>query len=173
VNYVPDITPGDDVRIFAARTPDGGSVPAGMAVCYECGFTRLIQRMANRGAKVVVNLSNDGWFGSSPELDQMLAQARIRAVENRVAFVRACNTGISCVVDPTGEIRPENVLRDPQTGRIKEVKGTLLARTAVLPGGRTLYAWAGDWLVGVSLLVLAIAYAKQDRRMHQTRWWTR
>jgi apolipoprotein N-acyltransferase len=129
--------------------------------------------MANRGAKVVVNLSNDGWFGSSPELDQMLAQARIRAVENRVAFVRACNTGISCVVDPTGEIRPENVLRDPKTGRIKEVKGTLLARTAVLPGGRTLYAWAGDWLVGVSLLVLAIAYAKQDRRMHQTRWWTR
>lgn len=53
---------------------------------------------------MIINVSNDGWFGDTPGPRQHLAQARLRAVEQGVPLVRAANTGISTIIDPYGRI---------------------------------------------------------------------
>jgi apolipoprotein N-acyltransferase len=78
-----------------------GGLRAALLVCYEVIFPdRLIDR-ANR-PQVLVNVTNDGWFGRSTGPWQHLAQARMRAIEQGLPVIRAANTGISAVIDSHG-----------------------------------------------------------------------
>jgi apolipoprotein N-acyltransferase len=90
---------GKEVRIL----PLGGR-PANAVICFEAVFPDLVRRFVNRGSQVIVNLTNDGWYGISAAPYQHLEIARMRAVENRRYFLRAANTGFSAVIEPTGRI---------------------------------------------------------------------
>ncbi len=79
-----------------------GFPPFSVLICYEAIFPDLARTAVNSGAKVLVNITNDGWFGNSAAPYQHLAMAGFRAVENRVWLFRAANTGISAVYDPAG-----------------------------------------------------------------------
>jgi apolipoprotein N-acyltransferase len=81
-----------------------GGRPANAAICFEAVFPDLVRRFAARGSQVIVNLTNDGWYGISDAPYQHLEIARVRAVENRRYFLRAANTGFSAVIDPAGRI---------------------------------------------------------------------
>jgi apolipoprotein N-acyltransferase len=74
----------------------------GVFICYEAVFPDLVRRFTANGAELLINLSNDGWFGRSAAPEQHLAMARIRAVENRRWLVRVTNNGYTVVVDPHG-----------------------------------------------------------------------
>ena len=78
--------------------------PAGVAVCYEVAYPTLYAAEVQRGATVLANITNDGWYGDSAAPRQHLALAILRAVESRRYLVRAANTGISAVIDPTGRV---------------------------------------------------------------------
>lgn len=80
-----------------------GGVRAAPFICYEIIFPGLVRR-DTAGADLIVNLTNDAWFGDTPGPYQHFRQARLRAVETGLPLVRAANNGLSAVVDPYGRI---------------------------------------------------------------------
>jgi apolipoprotein N-acyltransferase len=83
------------------------TLPSGQSfyplICYEAIFpNELASGLA--GASLLLNITNDGWFGQTPGPSQHFLQARLRAVENGVSMIRAANNGISAVIDPMGQI---------------------------------------------------------------------
>lgn len=76
----------------------------GVLICYEVIFPELARDYVRKGSSLLVNLTNDAWFGRSSAPYQHLAMARFRAIENRVWLARAANTGISAFIAPSGKV---------------------------------------------------------------------
>jgi apolipoprotein N-acyltransferase len=76
----------------------------GVFICYEAIFPGEIRTFANDGAQLLINISNDGWFGRSAAAEQHLRMARVRAAENRRWLIRSTNNGFTVSVDPYGRI---------------------------------------------------------------------
>ena len=76
----------------------------GVVICYEVIFPNEVREFAARGADFMVTITNDAWFGRSSAPYQHFGMVVLRAVENRVSFARAANTGVSGFIDPTGRI---------------------------------------------------------------------
>ena len=131
-----DMNPGKEFPVWEA-----GGMKYGPQICFEAVFPEISREIARKGAAFTVNISNDGWFRDSAELDQMQAMSRFRAIENRIGFVRSTNTGISSFIAPTG--REEAALE--VDGRRKEVGGVLVRRVSVTSAG-SLYRVLGDWV---------------------------
>lgn len=83
-----------------------GLPPAAALICYEAIFSGAVLPPGARslGAAVLINVTNDGWFGDTPGPRQHFAQARLRAIEEGLPLIRAANTGISAIVDPYGRV---------------------------------------------------------------------
>ncbi len=77
---------------------------AGILICFESVFPEISRQWVKSGANVLVNLTNDAWYGRSSAPYHSLAMAVLRAVETRRSLVRAANTGLSAFVTPAGEI---------------------------------------------------------------------
>ncbi len=116
-----------------------GTAPARFAplICYEGIFPDLTRRFVERGAELLVNISNDAWYGRTSAPYQHLAMAAVRAVENRVPLVRATNTGISAVVDATGRVRRQTALFEE----------AVLVDTVALARHGSVYRTVGDVFV--------------------------
>jgi len=129
VRQVADFTPGQE---YSVADVDGHRVSA--FICYEAIFPDLIRQFTVHGAELLVNITNDAWYGYSSAPYQHLGMAAFRAVENERYLVRAANTGISAVVDPRGRIVERTGLFRPET---------LVREVAFVPG-TTFYARHGD-----------------------------
>ncbi len=81
-----------------------GDLALGMLICYEAIFPELAQERVAAGANVLVNISNDAWFGDSPAPRQHLDLSLLRAVEQGRYLIRATNTGVSAFIDPKGRV---------------------------------------------------------------------
>jgi apolipoprotein N-acyltransferase len=126
--------------------------PLGMLICYEAIFPRLSRAMVNNGAQLIVNITNDAWFGRTSAAYQHFAMSALRSVETRRFQMRAANTGISGFIDPAGRILAASDLY---------VDATLTAdvRLMDIP---TLYSRWGDWpLVSASLLLAAASLLRR------------
>jgi len=135
---------------------DGDSeapVRVGCLICYEGIFPDLSRRFVAAGAELLVNISNDAWYGRTSAPHQHLAMAAVRAVETRVPLVRATNTGISAYVDPVGRVRGTTALFE-QTSEVETVR--LIPATSV-------YRVLGDWFVYACLAALAALVAARLR----------
>jgi apolipoprotein N-acyltransferase len=76
----------------------------GTAICFEVIFPELVRKVVDQGATIMTTITNDAWFGRSPAASQHFSMVVFRAVENRVPFARAANTGISGFIDAHGRI---------------------------------------------------------------------
>ena len=86
----------------AVRTPLlAGDEKLGVFICYESIFPDEVRHLAGNGAQVLVNISNDGWYGDSGAYAQHLKQARMRAIENDRWLLRDTNTGVTAVIVQT------------------------------------------------------------------------
>lgn len=82
-----------------------GFPPAAPLICYEAIFPgAVLLASRTQRAEVLLNVTNDGWFGDTPGPRQHFAQARLRAIEEGLPLVRAANTGVSAIVDPYGRV---------------------------------------------------------------------
>ncbi len=117
----------------------------GAFICYESAFPDLVRQFARDGAEVFVNLSNDGYFGTSAAHEQHLELVRMRAAENARWIVRSTNDGITATVDPAGRV----------TERLRpftELSATMHYGTST---SQTPYTRHGDWFAW-SCLALGI-----------------
>ncbi|HEX8313262.1 MAG TPA: apolipoprotein N-acyltransferase [Chthoniobacteraceae bacterium] len=96
-----DFTAGTESAVFELGKP---SVRLAPLICFEDTLGDLTRIFVKRGAQLLVNLTNDGWFLESPAAEQHLANALFRAVENRRPLVRCANTGVTCAVDTFGRV---------------------------------------------------------------------
>ncbi len=126
---VGDFSPGDSITPL--ETAKG---KLGVLVCFEGIFPEISRRYVREGAGILVNITNDAWYGRSSAPYQHLSMAVLRAVENRVSLVRAANTGITAIIDRNGRITQ-------RTGLFQEA----YLNGVVRPGqGGTLYTRFGD-----------------------------
>jgi apolipoprotein N-acyltransferase len=100
-----DYSPGNRFTVF-----DSEDLTFSCLICFESIFPELSRRFVNNGAELLVNITNDGWFGKISGPQQHNDMAILRAVENGVPLVRCANTGISMVVDKYGTIILESGL---------------------------------------------------------------
>ena len=114
---------------------------AAVYICYESVFPQVSRLMVARGAQVLVNISNDAWFGKGAGAEQHFQMGVMRAIETRRYLLRAGNDGITASVDPLGR----TLERAP---RFEET--TLTANYALLDG-RSPYVRFGDWLIWLTL----------------------
>ncbi len=77
----------------------------GVFICYEAVFADEVRHFAQLGAEVLVNISDDGWYGDTSAPWQHLNMARMRAIENRRWILRDTNSGVTCAIDPNGVVR--------------------------------------------------------------------
>ncbi len=137
-------THGKESKVFASK------VPLSASICYEETFSHLMRQSRQKGAAMFVNLTNDNWYPNSKLPQQHFDHARLRAVENGVPMVRACNTGITAAVDSLGRI----------IGQItEEARSDVLVAKVPLYHYSTLYSFWGDWgIVSLSALFLLICF---------------
>ena len=100
---VGDFTRGRGRTPFLAHTASGPHT-FGVFICYESVFGDEIRHFALNGAQVLVNLSDDGWYGDTSAPWQHLNMARMRAIENRRWILRDTNNGVTTVIDPEGRV---------------------------------------------------------------------
>ena len=101
-NLVPgDFKPGNVPGVFSLVNPPLKLAPL---ICFEDTRGDITRQQVRLGAHLLVNLTNDGWFGPTAELDQQLCDAVFRSVENRRPMVRCTNNGITASVDSFGRV---------------------------------------------------------------------
>jgi apolipoprotein N-acyltransferase len=134
----------------ASRTPlEAGGERLGMFICYESVFPDEIRLGPLQGAQVLLNISNDGWYGDSGAWAQHLQQTQMRAIENDRWLLAGTNTGMTASVDPYGRI----VAATPRKIR------TGLAAPYALISGTTFYTRHGDWFAYLCAIISAGALA--------------
>ncbi|MDT8318196.1 MAG: apolipoprotein N-acyltransferase, partial [bacterium] len=140
-----DFVPGKGVMTLdmAGREPGGPHVSYGPLICYEGIFPDLVRRFVKKGANVLVNITNDAWYGRSSAPYQHLSAIAFRSVENGVYTLRAANTGVTAIIDPLGRIEGETEI----------FKEAFLTGKIGLADKRTIYTSYGDiFALTISLL---------------------
>jgi apolipoprotein N-acyltransferase len=143
-DWIPEagrFTPGGDPEPLSW---DGHRL--GVLVCYEDILPEYTRKAASRGVDVLLNLTNDAWFGKTAEPAQHFALATLRAVEHRRWLVRSTATGISGAVDPVGREVVRTGLYDAETFVVEVTLG----------GGGTVYQAVGPLLPALCLLLAAL-----------------
>ena len=95
---VESFSPGDVAKVFV------GTVPIGVSICNEETYPYIVREIRKLGANFLVNISNDVWFPDSKLPIQHFEHGRLRAAENGVSLVRACNTGVTGAIDCFGRV---------------------------------------------------------------------
>jgi apolipoprotein N-acyltransferase len=146
-----DLAPGKEANLLFLKKP---AVRLGALICFEDSLARETRALVREGAQLLVNLTNDSWFGTSAGAAQHLANAKFRAIEARLPLIRCANTGETCSVDPIGRV-------DQRLAPFTEGIDTLLVQVPEHPIP-TSYTRFGDlWVIACAIAALMLA-----RRTH-------
>ena len=156
---VTELTAGDHGQLFTLAP----RISVGALICWENLFSDLTRESVNSGAQLLVQLTNDVWFGQTAAPKQHNLMSVMRAVETRTPVVIASNTGPSQVIDGHGRV-------------VVATSGSFLESTTAgvvaLGGGGTVYSRTGDWFVLLTPLVAILAHFRLTRSSHvgHLRW---
>ena len=148
-----DFAAGSRIVVFPV-----GEHRIGAFICYESAFPDLVRQFAHAGAEMLVNLSNDGYFGHTAAREQHLNLVRMRAAENRRWILRATNDGITAEVDPAGRV----------LFRAEPYQELAAAVSYRYQTAQTPYTRTGDWFawfcLAIGLSLTLIRAVSQERR---------
>jgi len=148
---VGDFVPGSNRRPLTVN-----GFPAGVFICYEAVFPNDVRQFSANGARLFVNISNDGWFGNTAAPYQHLNMARMRAIENNRWLLRDTNSGITVAIDPYGRIVAS---AEPGVRTGVDVPYSLIS-------GATFYTRHGEWFANacaIICIVLVLAFPAWKR----------
>jgi apolipoprotein N-acyltransferase len=150
---------GDFLAGTAATPLNAGKAKIGVLICFEGIFPELSRAYVRAGSRILVNITNDAWFGRSSAPYQHLSMTVFRAVENRVPLVRAANTGITAIIDSRGHVR-----------RMTQIfKEACLADEVRLGSGDSFYTCFGDLFAQLCLAVAAIFMVYSVRKKQNSK----
>ncbi|SFU62180.1 apolipoprotein N-acyltransferase [Pustulibacterium marinum] len=115
-------------------------------ICYESVYGEFVSKYIQNGAEFIAIITNDAWWGNTQGHKQHLNYARLRAIENRKSVVRSANTGISAIINQTGDIQ-----QTLEYGVQGSLKGKIHLNNKV-----TFYARYGDYIARVAVLASAL-----------------
>ncbi len=141
---VGEFTPGRQRSVFSTAGHGFGTF-----ICYESIFGDEVRQFSRAGADVLVNISDDGWYGDTSAPWEHLNMVRMRAIENHRWVLRATNSGVTAVIDPYGRV----VKSAPR--HIRTSLPVAFDYEHVL----TVYVRYGDWFAWMCSLVTALAFA--------------
>ncbi|MDZ4803448.1 MAG: apolipoprotein N-acyltransferase [Candidatus Eisenbacteria bacterium] len=146
-----NFTPAESLHVFR-----GWKEPFGALICIESIFPAQSRKLVASGARFLVNVTNDQWFGDSGAPWQHLSLAVFRSIETRAGMARAANTGVSCIIDPVGRIRNASPLFEP---------ALVVGEVVLAPKVPTFYVRYGDWILvaGLGLAVVGAILARRGR----------
>jgi len=142
VEGVGDFNPGKK-----GQTIKWGDYRLGVQICYEIIFPHLSRAMIKNHASLLVNITNDAWYGRSSAPNQHFSMTVFRAVENRRSIIRSANTGISGFIDPSGRVIAATPL----------FKDATITRSVTMLEGTTFYSRFGDLFAMACLGVTLVA----------------
>lgn len=134
-------SPGSEVKTFR-----WGERTLGVMICYEDIMAGFTSKLADLEPGIIINVTNDAWFGRTSEPYLHLALSVFRSIENRRMLVRSTNTGVSAFIDPTGRITGQTRIDDPE----------VLIQDVPVLDGVTVYGVVGDlfvWTLAAALLI--------------------
>ena len=143
VEGIGDFVPGQKGAVIRQGEP-----ALGILICYEVIFTDLAREMVKNNADLLINITNDAWYGRSSAPYQHFSMAVFRAVENRRSLARSANTGISGFIDPAGRILE-------QTDIFKEA---VITYSLPVIRQKTIYTRFGDWFAITCILITTILF---------------
>ena len=149
------IEKGKGPDVMKLKTPEG-EWSLGPFICYEDILPRFVRDAANQGVHVFVNMTNDAWFGKTHEPSQHLGLAVFRTIEHRKGLVRAVNTGVSTIIDPTGRALAKTRVTDPDIDGPQPAEGVVADVPMMDPESRTLYGMTGELFNGLMLLGIIV-----------------
>lgn len=160
-----NLSPGQDVTAFTFKARDGREVRIAPMICFEDIISAFSVKAGRLHPQILVNMTNDAWFGNTSEPWEHLALSVFRAVEVRAPLVRAVNTGVSAFVDPAGRIVAKTYAVDP----LEDPKpaDTLLHEVPLIEGGHTPFVAVGDvfgWLCAAATAFLWIVLPRLRRK---------
>ena len=129
----------------------------GTFICYEAAYPNLVRQFVRNGATLLINISNDAWFGNTAGARQHLAHARMRAIENNRDLVRVTNSGISALITADGRVVDQLPMFTP-AAKIWQ---------AHLNSRETFYTRYGDWFPLVCTLISLMALISSFVRHYQ------
>lgn len=131
----------------------------GVVICYEVIFPDLVRQFVLEGADFMTTITNDAWFGRSSAPYQHFGMVQFRAVENRRAFARAANTGISGFIDPYGRVLAAGPIFSEEA-----MTGTIPLRR-----DRTFYTRYGDVFAYACVIIAGLCLALSRERTRASR----
>lgn len=141
---------GPGPSVFEVPKPRGSinftvaPVKVNPVICYEALFPSFILDAVNQGSQMILNVTNDSWFGPWAEPELHLSLTVFRSIESRRPQLRATNTGISALILPDGTLTHQTPLNTPQA---------VLVNVPILRPQRTLMLAWGDWFASAALFV--------------------
>lgn len=154
-----DFTGGTEPVLLELPRTKGPAARIGALICYEDIIPAFTRELAGKAPNLMINLTNDAWFGKTSEPALHFALARFRAIELRTTLIRSTNTGISGRVDPAGRLLEQTSLEGAET---------LLLDVPLLTARKTLYVALGEWPAAASALILAWLLIAARRRASTT-----
>jgi apolipoprotein N-acyltransferase len=140
-----DLTAGEVVGVMDLAESKVRIAPL---ICFEDSVARVVRRAAQKLPHLLVNLTNDAWFGRSAGAKQHLENARFRAIETRLPLLRATNDGVTALISPRGVIQSE--VWDPETQSYR-LPGFIHGEIELVDSRASVYTKWGDWPVWVSM----------------------
>ena len=122
----------------------GPTIKAAPLVCYEIIYPQFVRERVIRGANILINITNDGWFGKTSGAYQHAVISQMRCIENGISLARCANSGFTMFVDPYGRV----------ISRTKLYTRAILTATVPVGTLNTFYSRVGDWVVWVSLVLV-------------------
>ena len=158
---------GNDFKVFQFRLVDIVKSSKGIQktteffrfsvlICYEDIFPELSRKFVQNGARFLVNITNDAWFGKTSAPYQHMQGSIFRAIENRVPVVRAANTGVSCIIDHRGKV----LKMVNNNGKEIFVDG-YVSGVIKTTSGKTIYTRFGDVFAWICIFIVLAGFILQ------------